>query len=166
MIYNPYISNFLRIAIILLLQFLILKILPVPPLGIINVLPLIILMLPVSLSTSLILVLAFVIGMLADFIELHPGLYTAPLLVVAWIRNSWLQMLLPPFQDIQETEENFRNNRFPWYLFYIGVPVLLFELIFAVVLKLDFSFATLGFALLKTLYDLPFQFLLLYLLYK
>ncbi len=166
MTYNPYISNFLKISLLLALQFLVLKLLKLPHMGMITVLPLAVLMLPLRLSSTTILFIAFAIGMLTDIIELHPGLYSVPLLFVAWIRNTWVFALLPPFQDINEAEEGFYQNRFLWYLFFIGVPVLVFELIFAVVLKLDFSFSTIGFALLKTLYDLPFQLLLLYLLYK
>ncbi len=159
-----YISEIIKYFVFLFFQILVLKVLPIDYYGTIVIVPLFILMLPLSISTTGLLIIAFITGIILDIIEFHPGLYTSSLLVVAFIKHFWFKLLQPPFDE--EREVSPAENSLSWLVLYIAVPILLFEITYSIELKMGFSPDIFGFILIRALFDFIFSILFLYLLYK
>ena len=159
-----YINEVIRYIVLLFFQVFVLKVLPLDYYGTIVIFPLFILMAPLSVSTTQLLLIAFVSGIILDITEFHPGLYTSSFLVIAFIKHYWFKLLQPPFNQDQDISPS--DNYISWLLIYIAVPILLFEIIYSIELKMTLSFNIIGFILIRALFDFIFSTLFLYLLYK
>ena len=121
-------------------------------------------MLPINISTTTLLIIAFITGFILDVLEFHPGLYSSSLLIVALIKNIWFNLLQSPFEESKIVSPI--ENSTSWLLMYLAIPILLFEIIYSMELKLLINFEVISFALIRALFDYIFSILFVYLLYK
>ena len=83
--------------------------------------PLIILLLPVNLSTAIVITFGFVSGMLVDLFYSSPGLHTSALVFTAYARKAVLN-LMEPRTGYNVDDKPLRLNLTPyWYLRYAAI---------------------------------------------
>ena len=83
--------------------------------------PLIILLLPVNLSTAIVIVFGFVSGLLIDMFYSSPGLHTSALVFTAYVRKAVLN-LMEPRTGYNIDDKPLRLNFTPyWYLRYAAI---------------------------------------------
>lgn len=101
--------------------------------------PLLILILPVSTPSAIVVILAFVSGMVIDFFYSSPGVHTFALVLIAFLRRFVLNFLEPRSGYSMDDIPLRVNPSGYWYFIYISI--LLFIHIFAYFSVTFFSLA-------------------------
>lgn len=119
---GPYVLHSLVIA---LLQFLVLKDFRVPVLDAYSIsafiYPLFIIMMPLKTPRSLLILLAFLFGLMADFFYHSPGVHAATLLITAYSRSFILKVLEPRGGYRTEDAPTIKNYGMAWFLTYAAI---------------------------------------------
>ena len=87
--------------------------------------PLWIMLLPFKLPKPLLLIVAFVMGMIIDAFYLSPGVHAAALVFSAYIRDFILRIIEPDIGYDPEQPFNIRRLGIIWYLSYSALFLLL-----------------------------------------
>jgi hypothetical protein len=111
--------------------------------------PLALLILPFRMSHALLMLSAFVLGLIVDWFSNSPGFHTSALVFMAWIRPRISQLISPPsgYEDIEAPRMGYLG--FSWFLTYSGILLLMHQL-FLFVLE-AFRWSGLGMTFLKAL---------------
>jgi len=153
------IQNIRRFVILFLIQVLVLKQIDISWENFnyifLMIYPLFILLLPLKITRSLQILLAFVLGMGVDLFYDTPGLHTAALLVTAFIRKYILKFLEPVEGYSTDTTPTIRKYGFNWFLIYSSILMFVHLLVFFSVEA--FSFVFLFEILLKTIFSFIFS---------
>lgn len=121
---NLIIKNILRILFLVFLQALVLNQLEIG-FGIqIMVYPLAILLLPFETGLTLILFIAFIMGMMIDSISNTYGLHTSSLLIVAYFRPIVFKMFAPREGYDELKESNIYEMGTRWFVYVFGLLLL------------------------------------------
>lgn len=83
--------------------------------------PLIIILLPLSTNKSLVLILAFMIGIIIDFFYDSPGVHTGALVFTAFLRSTVLRQLEPRGGYRTDNIPSVANYGLTWFLKYSGI---------------------------------------------
>ena len=149
------INNIRRFLIIFLLQVLVLKRINI---GwedfnyiFLIIYPLVILLIPLKISRSLIIVIAFFIGLSVDIFYDTPGLHAASLVFTAFVRKYILKFLEPVEGYSTDSTPTIRKYGFNWFLIYSSI--LMFIHLFLFFSLEAFSFVYFIDILLKTIFS-------------
>ena len=154
---NILLKHSIRFVLIAFLQALVLNQLEIG-FGIhVMVYPLFILLLPFETSITVVLFVAFAMGMVIDSISNTYGLHTSALLMVAYFRPIIFKMFAPREGYDPLKESNFHEMGTRWYTYVFGILLLIHHFWFF--LMEIFRFDQALFVLQKTLLSLPFSFL-------
>lgn len=119
--------------------------------------PLIIIILPYSIPRSIVLTVAFFIGMIVDLGYDSIGLHTSALVLTAFIRYFVL-LLIEPRGGYSENTMNLISYGMPWFLRYSAIILAIHIFIF---FSFDaFTFIFIGKILVNTLFSFAVSFLL------
>jgi hypothetical protein len=113
--------------------------------------PLFILLMPLKVSRSLLLVLAFFLGLSIDVFYDSPGLHASAMVFTAFIRKYILKFLEPVEGYSTDSTPTIRENGFNWFLIYSSLLMFIHCLFFFSVEA--FSFVYLNEILLKTIFS-------------
>jgi hypothetical protein len=153
------VQNIRRFIIILLLQVLVLKQVDISWENFnyifLMIYPIFILLLPLKVTRSIQIILAFVLGMSVDLFYDTPGLHTSALLFTAFIRKYILKFLEPVEGYSTDSTPTIRKYGFNWFLIYSSILMFLHLLFFFSVEA--FSFVFLFDILLKTIFSFIFS---------
>ena len=89
-----------------------------------------ILLLPSEIKTPTLLVIAFVLGLVIDFFYDTLGMHAASLLVIAFLRNSWIKRLTPTGGYDDDIQPTLLNMGMGWFVYYAFPMFLLHAGIF------------------------------------
>jgi len=154
---NVLLKHSVRFVLLVFLQALVLNQLEIG-FGIhVMVYPLFILLLPFEVSLTVMLFVAFAMGMLIDSISNTYGLHTSALLMVAYFRPIIFKMFAPRegYDPLKESNINEMGTR--WYTYVFGILLLIHHFWFFLmeIFRLDQTL----FVLQKTVLSLPLSFL-------
>lgn len=83
-----------------------------------------IILLPLDMKTIPVLLISFFLGIGVDLFYDTLGIHTASLLVIAFVRHRWLQVLVPTGGYDDDLQPSLLNMGLGWFLSY-SVPLLL-----------------------------------------
>ena len=83
-----------------------------------------IILLPLDLKTIPVLLISFFMGLGVDLFYDTLGIHTASLLVIAFVRHSWLLVLVPTGGYEGDLQPSLLNMGFGWFLSY-SIPLVL-----------------------------------------
>lgn len=86
--------------------------------------PLLIILIPLKVNRSIVLLIAFVFGLIIDIFYDSPGLNTASLLLISMIRNLVLRWLEPVEGYKIDSSLTLKNFGFNWFVTYSSILVL------------------------------------------
>lgn len=112
-----------------------------------------ILLLPFRMQHWVLMLVAFVSGLLMDAFSGTAGLHAASLVFLAFVRPHWINVITPKGGYEAEDRPSIRAQGFSWFLLYSIVLVFLhhFFYFFLEVFSLTSAFSTLGKTLLSTI---------------
>lgn len=153
------VQNIRRFLIILLLQVLVLKQVDISwenfDYIFLMIYPIFILLLPLKVTRSIQIFLAFVLGISIDLFYDTPGLHTSALLFTAFIRKYILKFLEPVEGYSIDSTPTIRKYGFNWFLIYSSLLMFVHLLFFFSVEA--FSFVFFFDILLKTIFSFIFS---------
>jgi len=121
--------------------------------------PLFILLLPLKVSRSFQVLLAFLIGLSVDMFYDTPGLHAASLLFTTYIKKYILQFLEPVEGYKMDSTPTIRKYGFNWFMIYSSILLFIHLLVY---FSLEaFSFIYFFDVLLKTIFSFIFSQLIL-----
>lgn len=146
------IKNFFRFLIVFLLQAFVLMSLTIsyPVLDNINIIiyPVVIMMLPLRTPNALILLIAFVLGILLDLFYNSPGVHASATVLIAFMRPYVLSWLEPRGGYTVESSPTMREYGSSWFILYASI--LLFIHLFFLFSVQAFTFVYILEIFLKT----------------
>jgi rod shape-determining protein MreD len=115
-----------------------------------------ILMLPVKLPKTILLVVAFITGLIIDMFSNTMGMHAAACLVMGYVRPGWLRVLAPRDGYESDALPSVKNYGFQWFIVYASVMVLVhhFCLFYIEVFRFSEFFSTFFRVILSTLVTL------------
>ncbi len=155
---NLYVKNFLKFALIVLLQVLILnKIVlrwwPEPsgfPLFIPYIYPLYILLLPFETPVWALVIIGFILGITVDSFENTAGIHAFATVFIAYLRTNVLNALMPRnLSDYANQSPSIKNMGWMPFLVYSSFLILLHHILFFSIEL--WSFSNIGYLFLKIL---------------
>lgn len=156
---KQYINNIKRFIILILIQVLILKQINIDWKGFnylqLFIYPLFILMIPIKFQRSLLLLLAFVTGIIIDMFYDSPGVHASALVFMAYSRKYVLKFLEPIEGYKIDATPSIRTFGFDWFLIYSSILVLLNILWYFSMEAFSFHYFTE--ILLKTIFSFIFS---------
>lgn len=159
---NVIVKHSIRFVFLILLQALVLNQIEIG-LGIqIMVYPIFILLLPFETGTLVLLVLAFLMGLLIDAISNAYGLHTSSLLLVAYLRPVIFKMFAPREGYDVLKESNIYEMGTRWFIYVFGLLLLIHHFWFFLLEM--FRVDAILFILQKTVLSFPISFLVAILL--
>jgi hypothetical protein len=101
------------------------------------------LMLPYSISLTLVFLIAFSMGLALDFLVFPIGAHAFTALLIVALRNLWVKLITPqvimnPTEEIEPQKQNFR-----WQILYILPLAFVYELVYNILADFTISFFTL-----------------------
>lgn len=155
---NQVVKNSLRFIFFLLIQVLVLNQIEIG-FGIqLMIYPLFILLLPVDMSVSALLLLAFLLGISIDAMSNTYGLHASSLLVVAYFRPIIFKLFAPRDGYDLLMETNLQTMGYRWFLNTFGILLLIHHFWFFLLEM--FKINEFPFVLQKTALSVPLSFLL------
>jgi len=156
-------NNIKRFLIIFLLQVMVLKSIDLSwedfSYIFLFIYPLFILLMPLKVSRSLTVLLAFIVGLSIDAFYDSPGLHAASLVFTAFIRKYVLKLLEPVEGYSMDSSPNISKYGFNWFLIYSSILLFIHLLVY---FSLEaFSFVYFFEILLKTIFSFMFSQLIL-----
>lgn len=106
-----------------------------------------ILFLPIRMPKWLVMVIAFIYGIMMDFFLNTGGVHAAACVAVGYVRPIILGYLAPRSGYESIDFPNVKDLGIQWFLIFSGILIALFHLVYF--LLLNFSFTNFGFTLLK-----------------
>lgn len=155
---NQFLKHFIRFVVLMILQVVIFD--NIRFLGYINPMLYIwfILGLPSSINRSLLLILAFVTGIILDIFSNTPGMYAFATVFVAYFRAPILKLVVPRDDVSSSYEPSVKTLGFLVFLKYAAVLIVLLHLL---LFSLEaFSFVHYELVLMKTIINSSFTLLL------
>ncbi len=127
--------------------------------------PFFVLMLPFRIQHWLLMVLAFLAGLLVDAFTNTASIHAASLTLLAFVRPYWINVITPKGGYETEDRPNIRTFGFSWFALYAFVLVFLhhFFYFFLEVFSLSAMFSTVGKTLLSSIVSTILIILLAYL---
>ena len=127
-------TNIVRIILLFFAQVWIFKQITFSLYGIANVhflvYPLAILLMPVKTVRPVLLIIAFVFGLLLDMFYDSPGIHAAALIFTAYIRNAIIAVLEPFAGYNMDDVPNIRGMGIAWIISYLSIAFFIHTLIF------------------------------------
>ena len=117
--------------------------------------PLFIILLPLKIQRPLLLVIAFITGLILDMFYDSPGLHASTLVVVAYVRNYILKFLEPRDGYNIDITPSIKNFGFNWFIIYSSI--LVFINVFWYFSVEAFSFHYISDIILKTIFSFIFS---------
>jgi len=117
--------------------------------------PLFIILLPIKTQRPLLLLIAFVTGLIVDMFYDSPGLHASTLVLVAYVRNYVLKFLEPRDGYNIDTTPSIKNFGFNWFIIYSSILVFINMLWYFSIEA--FSFQYLPDIILKTIFSFIFS---------
>lgn len=116
-------------AVLMLIQILLLLNFAIP-LGshfslTIYIYPLIIILLPLSISRIAVLTIAFVLGLMVDYFYQSPGVHASALVLMAYLRPYILALIEPRGGYRADSTPNSSNYGLGWFLSYCAIMLLI-----------------------------------------
>ncbi len=153
------VKNIVRFVFVLLLQVLVLKQVGLSWNGVnylnIFIYPLLILLLPIKINRSLLLIIAFFIGLFVDIFYDSPGLHASSAVLMAFFHKYVLKFLEPVEGYNIDDTPNQKSFGFYWFLIYSSV--LVFINVFFYFIMEAFSIAFFPEIIIKTIFGLIFS---------
>jgi len=153
------INNIKRFFLLVLLQVLILKQIHISWEGFdyihLYIYPLFIILLPLKIQRPLLLIIAFITGLIIDMFYDSPGLHTSALVLTAYLRDYVLKFLEPRDGYNIDTTPSIYNFGFNWFIIYSSI--LVFINIFWYFSVEAFSFQYISDIILKTIFSFIFS---------
>lgn len=114
--------------------------------------PFFILVLPFRMQHWVLMVIAFLSGLLMDTFSGTAGIHAAAMVFLAFVRPYWINVITPKGGYETEDRPSVRGQGFSWFLLYSIVLVFLhhFFYFFLEVFSLNSAFSTLGKVFLST----------------
>lgn len=127
-----------------------------------------ILLLPIEVKTIATLLLSFVFGMLVDLFYDTLGIHTIALLAVAFVRQSWLGVLVPSGGYEDDLSPSLVNMGLGWFLSYSIPLFLLYHILFFFIetLGTDLFFSSIQKIIASTIFALLISIITQLLFYK
>ncbi|HHS96004.1 MAG TPA: hypothetical protein ENJ45_05380 [Phaeodactylibacter sp.] len=139
---NKYIQkNLIRIVLFVAIQVLVFKHVPLGPYAHILFYPLAILLLPIEMNATLLMLIAFLTGLVVDLFYHSLGVHAGAIVLMAFLRPTWLLMLQPHLGYDRDDAPLASGFGLIWYLQYTSVLIFVFLLAY-------FSFEAFSFAYL------------------
>lgn len=154
---NVILKHIVRFAFLLLFQTMVLNQLEIGWGIQIMVYPIFVFLLPFEMSTSLIMLLAFIMGMLIDSISNTYGLHTSALVLMAYFRPIIFKAFAPREGYDQLKEGNIYEMGRPWFFSVFSILLFIHHLWFFLVEM--FRFDAIVFVLQKTILSFIISFI-------
>lgn len=123
-------SNVVRFFALLLLQILLLNQMDIHRWATPFIYVLFPLLLPISTPRPLVLLLAFVIGIIVDIFSNTVGIHAAATVFMAYARHSIIAMLTPPGDYDELPLPNIPTMGFRWFLIYASVAIFIHHFVY------------------------------------
>lgn len=118
------------------------------------------LFLPISLSTVVLMLLGFLMGISIDFFQNSQGLHASAAVFIGFIRNFWLDRITPQGGYDAVGDQPFRILGLEWFLYYM-IPLLLIHHLLLFFVEAG-GFALTGLTLVKAFFSFLFTFFALF----
>lgn len=89
-----------------------------------------VLLLPIEVKTVPLMLIAFLLGFLVDLFYDTLGIHTASLVAMAFVRNTWIQALIPTGGYDENVQPSILNMGLGWYLSYTFPLIFLHHFLF------------------------------------
>ncbi len=131
---NIILRHFLRLLLIFLFQFLLLKQIDLSfqNFNYIHILvyPLFILLLPLNLSKYLYLVLAFIVGLIVDIFYHSPGVHAAALVLMAFVQPIILKVIEPREGYSKDSSPTMHKMGLSWLFIYTSLSLFIHHFVY------------------------------------
>ena len=113
-----------------------------------------ILFLPIELSTVLLLLVGFCLGLAVDLFQNSGAIHASATVLLAFVRNKWITVLTPPGGYQADVRNTYSNLGFSWLMTYL-IPLIALHSITLFFIEAG-GFYLAGLSLLKALFSAIF----------
>jgi hypothetical protein len=121
--------------------------------------PAFILLLPLEIGVNVLMIIAFLNGLVIDIFYDSIGIHTAAMVFIAFIRNWWLTMVTPRGGYEQGSNLTVQDNGLQWYISYVFPLILIHHLLLFLIEAGNLSYSWL--ILKKTVFSSIFSMVLM-----